>query len=112
MTYFIAILCVLGIAAGQLLFKLSALSLQRTGTYLHPQTATVFLSSLALYGITTLAWIWVLQKIELGRIYPLMALAFVLVPIGSHFFLGERFQPQYFIGVAIIVVGICIAVRA
>ncbi|WP_459200419.1 EamA family transporter, partial [Pseudomonas tremae] len=66
----------------------------------------------ALYGITTLAWVWVLQKIELGKVYPLMALAFVLVPIGSHFFFGERFQPQYFLGVAIIIIGILIAVRA
>ncbi len=51
-------------------------------------------------------------KNELGRVYPLMALAFVLVPIGSHFVFGERFQPQYFVGVAIIMVGIFITVKA
>ena len=41
-----------------------------------------------------------------------MALAFVLVPIGSHLVFGERFQPQYFVGVAMIMVGIFIAVKA
>lgn len=112
MTYLIAFICVVGIAIGQVLFKISATSLQRTGSFFDPATALTVFSALALYGITTIAWIWVLQKIELGRVYPLMALAFVLVPIGSHFFLGEKFQPQYFLGVTLILIGIVIAVRA
>jgi drug/metabolite transporter (DMT)-like permease len=53
-----------------------------------------------------------LQRVELGRVYPLMALAFALVPLGSHFVFGERFQSQYFVGVAMIVAGIVVAVRA
>ncbi|KOP54957.1 4-amino-4-deoxy-L-arabinose-phospho-UDP flippase [Pseudomonas tremae] len=110
--YLIALICVLGIAAGQILFKLSATAMQKSGTIFDIHTLTTLFSAFALYGITTLAWVWVLQKIELGKVYPLMALAFVLVPIGSHFFFGERFQPQYFLGVAIIIIGILIAVRA
>src|SRR5471032_123074 len=112
MTYFIAVICVLGIATGQILFKLSAASLHRTGSFFDPATAMTLFSALALYGITTIAWIWVLQKIELGRVYPLMAMAFVLVPIGSHFIFGERFQTQYFVGVAVIIIGIIITVKA
>lgn len=112
MTYFVALACVLGIAAGQILFKLSASSLQRTGTIFAPQTALFLFFALALYGVTTLAWIWVLQKLELGRVYPLMALAFVLVPIGSHYVFGERFTVQYFAGVALIMAGIIVAVRS
>lgn len=112
MTYLIAIICVVGIATGQILFKLSAASLQRTGSFFDPGTMVTLVSAFTLYGVTTIAWVWVLQKIELGRVYPLMALAFVLVPIGSHVFLGERFQPQYFVGVAMIMTGIIIAVRA
>lgn len=110
--YLVAFLCVVGIAVGQILFKLSAASLAKTGSLFSIQTMTVLGSAFALYGLTTIAWVWVLQKIELGRAYPLMALAFVMVPIGSHFFLGERFTPQYFAGVAIIMVGILVAVRA
>jgi len=75
-------------------------------------TLTLLFSAFALYGLTTIAWVWVLQKAELGRVYPLMAMAFVLVPIGSYFFLGERFNPQYFVGVALIAAGIVIAVRS
>lgn len=112
MTYFIAFICVLGIAAGQILFKLSATSLQKSGNFFDPTTLLTLFSAFALYGITTIAWVWVLQKIELGKVYPLMALAFILVPIGSHLFFGERFQPQYFLGVAIIITGIVFAVKA
>lgn len=112
MTYFIALLCVLGLAAGQILFKLSATALNKAGTIVDPPAMAYFFIALALYGITTIGWVWILQKIELGRIYPLMALAFVIVPMASHWLLGEKFQPQYFVGVALIIAGIVIAVRA
>jgi drug/metabolite transporter (DMT)-like permease len=111
-TYFIAILCVLGIAVGQILFKLSATAMHRSGNFLDPRSLMILFVSLVLYGITTLAWVWVLQKIELGRAYPLMALAFVLVPIGSYFVFGERFHLQYFIGVAMIMAGIFVTMKA
>ncbi len=108
----IAFLCVLGIAAGQLMFKISANSIEQTGSYFAPKTAALLFAALTLYGVTTLAWIWVLQKVELGQVYPLMALAFILVPLGSYFILGEHFQAQYFIGVSLIMVGIVVAVGA
>ncbi len=112
MIYFVALICVLGIAAGQILFKLSATSLHKTGNLFDPGTLMTLFSAFALYGVTTLAWVWVLQKIELGKVYPLMALAFVLVPIGSYFIFGEKFQSQYFVGVAVIIAGIIITVKA
>lgn len=112
MIYFIALLCVIGIASGQILFKMSAASLHASGSWFDYKTLLTLFCAFALYGVTTIAWIWVLQKIELGKAYPLMALAFALVPVGSHLVFGERFQPQYFVGVAIIMVGIMITVKA
>lgn len=108
----VAVLCVVGLAIGQILFKVSATSLSQTGSFFAPKTAAILFAALVLYGITTIAWVWVLQKVDLGRVYPLMALAFVLVPLGSHLILGERFQPQYFVGVALIIIGIVVTVRA
>lgn len=108
----VAVLCVVGLAVGQILFKVSATSLTQTGSFFAYKTASTLIAAMTLYAITSIAWVWVLQKVELGRVYPLMALAFVLVPIGSHFVFGERFQPQYFIGVALIMVGIVVAVRS
>lgn len=112
MTYFIALICVVGIACGQILFKLSAISLKKTGSLFDPSTLLLLFSSFALYGVMTIAWIWVLQKAELGKVYPLMALAFVIVPIGSHFIFGERFHLQYFVGVVLIMSGIIVAIRS
>lgn len=108
----VAVLCVLGLAIGQILFKVSATSLAQTGSFFAPRTAATLFAAMTLYAITSVAWVWVLQKVELGRVYPLMALAFVLVPFGSHLILGERFQPQYFVGVALIMIGIVVAVKS
>ncbi len=110
--YFIAIVCVFGISAGQILFKLSASYFNNSGSWYDQQGLSILLAAMILYGITTLGWVWVLQKIDLGRVYPLMALAFVLVPIGSHIFLGERFHIQYVIGLIIILIGIFIILKA
>lgn len=111
-TYVAAILCVLSLAIGQILFKISATALTESGSFFAPKTAITLLAAMCLYGVTSVAWVWVLQKVELGRVYPLMALAFVMVPIGSHLVFGEKFAPQYFIGVALIVLGIIVAAKA
>lgn len=110
--YIAALACVLGISIGQVLFKMTAQTFRQNGDLLDPVMLGWFFLSLFLYGVTTIAWIWVLHKAELGRIYPLMALAFVIVPIASHFIFGERFHIQYFIGVAIIMSGIVITVSS
>lgn len=110
--YIVAFFCVLGLAVGQILFKASSLALSQAETFFNVKVMISLFAAMCLYGITSIAWVWVLQKVDLGKVYPLMALAFVLVPIGSHLVFGERFQLQYFVGVILIVLGIFIAVRA
>ena len=107
-----ALLCVCGIAIGQLLFKCTADSQALSGNYLHPRTLLWLFSALLLYGITTFGWIWTLQQGPLSRLYPWMALAFVIVPLLSAVLLGERLQPTYWLGVAMIVIGVSIAIRS
>jgi drug/metabolite transporter (DMT)-like permease len=106
MTIAVALLCVLGMAAGQLLFKWGADGLTASGGRLLSTGGAVLATALALYAATTVAWIWVLQRSELGKIYPLTALAYVLVPLASHFMLGESFAPRYVIGCMLLVAGI------
>ena len=55
LTYFWALMCVFGMAAGQILFKLAANSLAETGSFLVPRTATLLFTTLALYGLITIA---------------------------------------------------------
>lgn len=110
--YFVAIMCVVGIAVGQLLFKSGAMSWSESGNVFGIQTLSFLLGAVALYGVTSVAWVWVLQKLDLGRAYPIMALAFVLVPVGSYLVFGERFPPRYALGVLLIVGGMMISARA
>lgn len=109
--YIIAFLCVLSMAIGQILFKVSAVALSESGSWFDFKTIITLTAAMCLYAVTSVAWVWILQKIEIGRIYPFMALAFVFVPLGSYLVFGERFQPQYFVGVLFIMTGIVIAVR-
>lgn len=108
----VALLCVIGLSFGQILFKLSASILSQTNNMFSFKVMLPLFAAITLYGATSIAWVWVLKYVELGRVYPLMALAFALVPIGSYFVFNERFSSQYFIGVFTIVVGIVIAVKA
>lgn len=110
--YAAAVLCAVGMAAGQILFKISSALHAQSGTFFSMKTAAAFLTAMLLYGVISIVWVWVLQKSELGRVYPIMAMAFILVPIASHFFFGERFTPQYFIGVMFIMFGIYITVKS
>ena len=71
----VTLLCVLGLAIGQILFKVSATSLSETGSFYATKTVVAFSAAIVLYAITTIAWVWVLQRVDLGRVYPLMALA-------------------------------------
>lgn len=103
--YLTALLCVIGLAAGQLLFKASANQMSQGGM-LDPRALAYLAIALLLYGTTSLAWVWMLKTVELGKIYPFMALAFVLVPLGSHLLYGETFAPRYFAGVALIIGGL------
>jgi len=109
--YVVAFFCVVGLAIGQLLFKLSSTALALTGSLFSLKSALPLIAAIFIYGITSIAWVWVLQKVELGRVYPMMALAFVFVPLGSYFIFGERFHAQYLIGLGMIVVGIIITIR-
>ena len=105
------ILCVIGIAAGQILFKLGAVTfsgksfLQMVSGLL---TSPLILSGLFIYGMSTVLWIWLLRYVPLSRAYPFMAFAFALVPLASWAFLGERVDSRYFAGVALVLLGLLI----
>jgi len=110
--YSVAILCVVGVSIGQILFKITATLANDGGTFVSFKPIAMLFTAMVVYGVCSMAWVWVLQKVELGRVYPLTALAFVLVPINCYFLLGERFTNQYFIGVVIIAIGIFVVVKS
>jgi len=104
--YIIAFFCVVGISAGQILFKLTAASINETESFFTLKTVMYFVPALILYAFVTITWVWVLSKIELGKVYPLMALAFIIVPFLSYFILNEQFSKNYFFGLILVFLGL------
>lgn len=103
----ILLLTPLGIAIGQILFKMSSSKLATDDAPLHSLAMNpVFILALAIYGIATLLWVYVLKSVPLVYAYSFMALTFVFVPILSFFFLGEQFTIRYFIGALLIMAGL------
>lgn len=104
--------CVTGIAVGQILFKLGALALSGASDNNWQRWFNSYLIiALCVYGIATLLWIWVLRTIPLHVAYPLMALAFLIVPTLSYAFLGEPFPLKTAIGGVLIILGVYISIR-
>lgn len=109
MVYVIAIFCVVTLAVGQILFKISSSLLTQSGSFFAFKTAAMLFTALSIYAIASIAWVLVLQKVELSRVYPLLALTFMIVPIFSYFFLGERINLNTLLGSGLIVIGVWIS---
>lgn len=104
-THFVAISCVLAIAMGQVLFKKLAMLFSMTKTVWSLQFVGIGMVAIVIYLGASIGWIWLLQYQPLSRVYPYLALSFVIVPIASAFFFGDILNLQYFAGVVLIVAG-------
>lgn len=92
-------------AAGQMLFKKAAMV--AVGEEFLPGLLNIWmLLALVLYGFATLLWVWILKQLPLSAAYPFVALAFVIVPIGSVYFFNETINPRMLLGYAMIIGGI------
>lgn len=110
-TNVIVVSIVVAIAAGQVLFKLAANSMRTADGILQMPVLVPLFSAFVVYGVATLAWVWVLQFIDLSRAYPYMAIAFVLVPAASWMIFGERIDLRYVVGVLFICGGVALVGR-
>lgn len=106
------VLCVLGISLGQLLFKKAAGAITDTSSLQNWIFNPWLISALMLYGITTLAWVWILRNASLQHAYPFMGLAFLIVPCLEWLFMGNAIKLPTVIGGVLILVGIAVAARA
>ena len=104
--YAILITVPIFIAAGQVLFKLASAAV--TGGFsIRALVVNPYLfAALCLYALATGLWIHVLTRVDLVRAYPFAALSFVLVPLFSYLFLGERIGAPYAAGVALTALGV------
>jgi drug/metabolite transporter (DMT)-like permease len=110
-SYLYALICVTALSIGQVLFKAAAIASKESANFITVKSITYLAAAMFIYAGASLLWVWVLRSEDLGRIYPIMALAFVLVPIASHLFFGEKFLPGYMFGTAMIIVGVIVTTR-
>ena len=103
------LLCVVCISIGQLLFKQAASALPPEPQVLDWVLNGWLISSLALYGLTTLGWVWILRHAPLQLAYPFMGLAFLIVPTLAWLFLGEPLHWRTLAGGALILAGVALA---
>lgn len=66
---------------------------------------------LVLYGIGALAWIAVLDRLDLSYAYPFLALNFILIAVVSRLLLDEIVPTARWLGLGFICVGILIVAR-
>ena len=78
-------------------------------TYSTPALNSWLIASLALYGVTTLGWVWILRHAPLHLAYPFMGLAFIIVPTLAWLFLGEPLHWRTLAGGALILAGVALA---
>lgn len=108
------LLCVFLISTGQILFKISSRTINFSGfTDLVKSMVCnyVFIVSIVTYFVATLFWIKLLKDVDLRIAYPLMSLAFIIVPILSNIFLSEKITLNTIIGGGIILIGVAVSFR-
>ena len=69
----------------------------------------VVLSCVLAIGFASLLYLSMLAKYNLNRVYPFMALNFIIVVLGSSIFLGEPLSLAKIAGVLLIVAGVSLA---
>ena len=101
--------CVVCISIGQLLFMEAASALPAQPQLQDWLLNGWLLASLALYGLTTLGWVWILRQAPLHLAYPFMGLAFLIVPTLAWVFLGEPLHWRTLAGGVLIMAGVALA---
>ncbi len=97
------------LAAGQVLFKQTALA----GADQPLPWGLLngwLLAALVLYGAATVLWVIILRTVPLSLAYPFAALGFVIVPVAGAVFFGEPITWQTVLGAGLIVAGILVTV--
>ena len=99
------------LSIGQLLFKRVGLTIRgrpaADGILAILREPTLY-AALALYGASTILWIWILSRVALSRAYPWASAGTVIVPLLGWYVFGERIPPIFWLGVLFIIAGVAL----
>lgn len=109
--YVLILLAVVVIAVGQIMFKLAArnISIVAGASYPSMLSANLYpialiIGAVALYSLSTIAWIQALRTVPLSIAFMFNSLAFVIVPSAAFLLFGEAI-PRYFLPGLIMIIG-------
>ena len=99
-----------GMAAGQILFKLAARQMPPDSGLLDRaislSTSAYFLAALVLYLVLSAIWVWLLSFTALSQAYLFAILSVVLVPLLGFVIFGEPVSMRLIVGMLIILAGL------
>lgn len=101
------VLTTVALALGQVLFKVASQTFQISpDRWIENLYNGKLLLALVVYFFATVMWLLVLKTTSLRVAYPFAALAFFLVPLLAHFFLGEELGWNTYAGAGLIGLGV------
>jgi drug/metabolite transporter (DMT)-like permease len=97
------------IAIGQIMFKQVGITIRGLsivdGLLLLLRQRELY-AALAIYGVATLLWIWILSRVPLTQAYPWVAAGIVIVSLLGWLIFNETVGPLFWLGVALIIIGL------
>ena len=107
----LALATVFAMSVGQILLKIAAQGMQSANLSLSRVLFDKYLLiAFAVYGTAMVLWLALLRHTPLSLAYPILALAFIFVPVLEHLILSEPLRLQTVLGAAIISAGVWISV--
>ena len=102
-------------AVGGVFLKLGALRLDGINTiadFWRILTDWQIVVGLGMYFIPAVLWIYMLRKIDLSLLQPLLAIVYIVTPILAIFILKEHVSVMRWAGIAVITVGVVMVARS
>ncbi len=108
MNYILTLVNILLLVVGQTVWKIGIekMPLNSIGNILSAIFSPLILLGIALYGLATVIWIYLLSKFPLSVLYPLQSLAYVLGMVVALLIFHEHISATRWIGVAFIMFGV------
>lgn len=74
-------------------------------------TNVTVIFGMSMYFLSAALWLYLLTKLEISIVQPILALTYIVTPVLAIVFIGESVPPARWLGIAIIIIGVYIVAR-
>lgn len=74
-------------------------------------TSPTVLGGMAMYFLSAAIWLYLLTKLEVSVVQPILALTYVVTPILAIFFIHEKVPLARWLGILVIIIGVYLVAR-